>query len=101
MFKTTTLSLKSESFNDPPSIVCTVVSRSSGGKVTIAGGGAGFVGRGTFAARLAGALLVSGSLELQLDKPSAPTRPTATSVSTTRPGVQKDFLGKAIKIPLS
>jgi hypothetical protein len=47
---------------------------------------------GAFVTRLAGALLVATSLELQLDIPNALIKPTEASVSTTRPGVQKDFL---------
>jgi hypothetical protein len=36
-------------------------------------------------------VVVVTSLELQLERPSAPIKPTPTSVSTTRPGVQNDF----------
>jgi hypothetical protein len=92
-FKTTTLSEKSASFNEPPSKVCSVVSRKAGGKGTKAPGGAGaaFVG-GALVIRLAGPVpLVVTSLELQLERPRAPIKPTPTSVSTTRPGVQNDF----------
>jgi hypothetical protein len=87
-----TLSLKSASFNESPSNVCSFVSRSSGDKLTNAPGGgtgAAFLGG---AARLAGALpVVVTSVELQLDNPKAPIKTTPTSVSIMRPGVQNDF----------
>jgi hypothetical protein len=65
---------------------------------------------GAFAARLAGALLVATSFELQLDEPSALIKITPASVSPMRPGVQKDLrpevsdeegLDKAIWLTLS
>jgi hypothetical protein len=48
MFRTTTLSAKSESFNDSPSMVCSEVSRNPTGRGTTAAGtvlGGGFPGR--------------------------------------------------------
>jgi hypothetical protein len=93
MFKITTLSAKSASFNESPSNVCSFVSRRSGGKLTKAAGGtgAGLVG-GAFVPAFAGALLVvDTSVELQLDRPNILIKPTPTSVSITRPGVQNDF----------
>jgi hypothetical protein len=42
-----------------------------------------------------GALVVVTSLELQLDKPRALSKPTTTRVSAARPGVQKDFPARA------
>src|ERR1700730_13503918 len=91
MFSTTTLSAKSESFNESPSSVCSCVSRSSCDRVTDAPGGGALFDGGVFVTRLAGALFVATSLELQPDNQRALIRPTAISVSITRPGVQKDF----------
>jgi len=42
-----------------------------------------------------GALVVMTSLELQLDKPRALSKPTTIRVSVARPGVQKDFRARA------
>src|ERR1700681_4299791 len=88
MFTTTTLSAKSDSFNDPPSSVVSLVSRSSCGKLTTAIGGWGLFA--VIVTRLAGALLVTSPRDFQLDTPHIMSRPAATSVITTRPGVQKD-----------
>src|SRR5712692_3748289 len=95
-----TLSAKSESFIDSPSIVCNFVSRRFCGRLTKAAGGAfaggALVAGGAFAGgavvtRFAGALLET-SLELQLDKPRALSKPRTTRVSSNRGAVQKPFL---------
>jgi hypothetical protein len=77
------------------------VSRRFSGRLTKAVGGAlvagalfvggAFVAGAALVARFAGAF-VETSLELQLDKPRALSRPTATRVSSTRGAVQKPFL---------
>src|SRR6266850_5469374 len=68
MFTIITLSAKSASFKDSPSRVWSLVSRSSWGRLTNAGGGL-FARSGAFAARLAGALLVVTFFDSHLDQP--------------------------------
>ena len=67
MFMTTTLSAKSESFNESPSIVWTDVSRSSWVKGTLVGGGATVLAAG-LATRLAGAVLLVLTLLFELQR---------------------------------
>ena len=91
-----TLSCRCNSLNDPPSRVCSLVSRTLAGRTTNAPG-AGLFRKGVVPGELPGEVFadetpfVGGavSFELQLDRPSAPSADSATKLTTMRPAVQK------------
>src|SRR5205085_1167972 len=106
--RTTTLSLKSERWNDPPSTSCISVFQTSGGTVSSLAGGGGWGGCGGCGPRFAvtvtfgwlgcAALLLAVrlavSFDTQLEMTSA-ERVKTKAVSESRPVVQKRFLSCA------